>query len=131
MRVRKIKATAPIYSGDMGPPPTDMVGVALETWNDVTRELTAAGVVLTKLDRRNMINLAMAAQHGHDAQLDIEQNGLKSITERGEVKNGSFTIQTTAALTYLRISAAYGLTPASRNKVTVVQKAATNPFAEL
>ena len=125
------RTNEPEFAGSIGDPPEDMEGVALETWRQFVDELTEAGVVLTQIDRRNVINLCEAAQHCHDAQEDIKRSGLKAITERGETKNQSFTIQTTAATTFLRISSAYGCTPASRGKVTVPTKPKTNKFADL
>ena len=127
----RVRKNEPEFVGDIGEPPAEMDGVALETWHQFVGQLSAAGVQLTQIDRRNVINLCEAAQHCHDAQEDIKANGLKAITERGETKNQSFTIQTTAATTFLRISSAYGCTPASRGKVTVPTKPKPNKFADL
>lgn len=119
------------FTGSLGPPPLGMGGVALATWQEFVGELTGAGIALTQIDRRNIINLCEAAQHCHDAQVDIKEHGLKSITERGETKNQSFTIQTTAAATFLRISSAYGCTPSSRGKIHGPPKAAANDFDDI
>jgi len=128
---RRVRENEPEFEGGIGDPPAGMGGVALDTWREFVGELTAAGVVLTQIDRRNVINLCEAAQHCHDAQEDIKAQGLKAMTERGETKNQSFTIQTTAATTFLRISSAYGCTPASRGKVVVPKKPKANKFDDL
>lgn len=65
------------------------------------------------------------------ASADLVARGHISITERGETKNPSFTIKTSAQGIANRGLAALGLTPTTIGKIPSGKKEEDNPFANL
>lgn len=64
------------------------------------------------------------------ASADLVARGHISITERGETKNPSFTIKTSAQTTANRGLAALGLTPTTIGKIPGEPEKESNPFAD-
>lgn len=64
------------------------------------------------------------------ASADLLERGHISVTERGETKNPSFTIKTSAQNTAHKYLTALGLTPTSIGKLIGSKKEEINPFAE-
>ena len=64
------------------------------------------------------------------ASADLIERGHISVTERGETKNPSFTIKTSAQTTAHKYLVALGLTPTSIGKLIGSKKEEYNPFAE-
>ena len=65
------------------------------------------------------------------ASKDLNERGHISITERGETKNPSFTIKTSAQQTAHRYLSALGLTPTTIKNLVKPAGSETNPFKEL
>lgn len=65
------------------------------------------------------------------ASNDLIERGHISITERGETKNPSFTIKTSAQTVAYRYLTALGLTPASAKKLTMSADEEGNEFSGL
>lgn len=65
------------------------------------------------------------------ANRDLIERGHISVTERGETKNPSFTIKTSAQTTAHKYLTALGLTPTSIGKLIGSKKEESNPFADL
>jgi P27 family predicted phage terminase small subunit len=126
-----VRKNEPEFREGLGAPPERLGPVALAAWADFVEVMGDAGIVLTKMDRSNLIEYCDARQASEDAQADIDATGQKSITERGETRNVSLVTKSQAARTILNFCSAYGLTPASRGKVTVPTKPKANKFADL
>jgi P27 family predicted phage terminase small subunit len=64
------------------------------------------------------------------ASEDLKKRGHISITERGETKNPSWTIKTSAQMAAHKYLTALGLSPTSIGKLTAIKKEDENPFAD-
>ena len=64
------------------------------------------------------------------ASEDLKTRGHISITERGETKNPSWTIKTSAQMAAHKYLTALGLSPTSIGKLTALKKEDDNPFAD-
>ena len=62
------------------------------------------------------------------ASEDLKKRGHLSITERGETKNPSWTIKTSAQMCAHRYLTALGLSPTSIGKLTGIKKPEANDF---
>ena len=64
------------------------------------------------------------------ANRDLLERGFIAITERGETKNPSWTVKTSATATAQKGLTALGITPTDLGKLTAGDKPKDNPFAE-
>ena len=64
------------------------------------------------------------------ASKDLQERGHISITERGETKNPSFTIKTSAQQIAHRYLSSLGLTPTTIGNLIGRKPTVTNPFEE-
>ncbi len=64
------------------------------------------------------------------AEEDLNERGHISHSERGEVKNQSFTVYATAQSLAQKGLSALGLTPTTLGKIVTQPKEDTNPFSE-
>jgi P27 family predicted phage terminase small subunit len=108
-----------------------------------TRELTPQGQaawirLCAQLDHLGYLSptyadwITMAADAIGDVEIaceDLRARGHITITERGEVKNPSFTIKVSAQTTAYRYLTALGLSPTAIGKLAGTPKAEENPFA--
>lgn len=114
----------------IGPPPSDFVGVALEKWKEVSAILNERGTA-TSDDRGALQILCLAFAAHQRATETIERMGDVLESERGFTRNPACLNQTGAAGTIAKLSAQFGLTPASRGKLKTPQKQEANPFESL
>lgn len=120
----------PKYRTPVGKPPEILAGVALETWQKISNEMTAAGTI-SNVDAEALLAYCTAVQDLHDTYEDIETFGRIVETERGLVKNPAFTIRATALTQIKAFACEFGLTPASRGKVKGSPDEKKNKFADL
>lgn len=109
-----------------------------------TRELTPEGSrafdrICAELDALGYLSptysemITIAADALGDIEIasdDLKKRGHISITERGETKNPSWTIKTSAQMAAHKYLTALGLSPTSIGKLTGIKKEEENPFAD-
>lgn len=99
-------------------------------WNRICTQLAAIGVL--KETFAETITIAASAIGDIEiASRDLALRGHISITERGETKNPSFTIKTSAQGTAHRYLTSLGLTPTSIGKLVGMDREESNPFDDL
>ena len=104
--------------------------LAMKSWDRICSELEHIGVL--KPIYADLITIAADALADIEiASNDLTERGQISITERGETKNPSFTIKTTAQGVAFKYLSALGMSPTSIGKIAGVQKEESNPFLEL
>jgi P27 family predicted phage terminase small subunit len=114
----------------IGDPPGHLRGDALEKWNEIAAELVTVGTI-ARVDRTALETLCLAYQRLREAQQHVDDLGV--IFEdpmKGWVKNPACTVVTAENQIIARLSAEFGITPASRGKVAAPQKDLGNPFDE-
>jgi len=98
-------------------------------WDRLCGELEKLGVLVPAY--ADSITIAAGAIGDIEiASRDLSERGHISLTERGETKNPSFTIKTSAQTIAHRYLTALGLTPTTIGKLTGAKKEETNPFLE-
>ena len=110
--------------------PTMTLGAeGLQAFKRLSVELDAIGIL--KPSFAEMITLAADALGDIEiASADLRERGHISFTERGETKNPSWTIKTSAQSIAFRLLTGLGLSPTAIGKLTGVQKEEVNEFAE-
>lgn len=89
------------------------------------------GIGQLKPSFAEMITLAADALGDIEiASADLRKRGHISITERGETKNPSWTIKTSAQSIAFRLLTGLGLSPTAIGKLSGVKKEELNEFAE-
>lgn len=126
---KKYNSSFPKSNSPLGEPPAVLKGFALQVWHDTAPELEAAGIG-TKVEANALACYCQAIADYHAAQTSIDELGLVVKTERGIVKNPSVTIKNQAALHILKFANAFGLTPASRGRVSFTAPEEENEFSE-
>jgi P27 family predicted phage terminase small subunit len=121
---------APKFENLLGKAPPVLRVHALQVWKDTVKELESVGIG-TRVEANALSCYCQAVADFHSAQDEIDKLGLVVITERGAVKNPACTIKNQAMLLIHRFASAFGLTPASRDRVSFTGPVEPNPFAEL
>lgn len=120
----------PKFNSILGEPPAVLRGHALQVWHDTVKELATAGIG-TRVEANALSCYCQAIADFHQAQAEIDRLGLVVITERGAVKNPAATIKNQAMLMVHKFATAFGLTPASRDRVSFTAPDEYNEFADL
>ena len=119
------------FSGPLGPPPSVLSGKALEIWNEVSPQLVDAGIA-KRVSADALSCYCQAVADYHEAQFEINKHGMLVMNERGLAKNPACTLKNQSFTHILRFASAFGLTPASANRVPMPKGAEeSNPFADL
>lgn len=111
----------------IGPPPAEFTGVALEKWKELSKILDERGTATTD-DRGVLQILCLAYAAHHKATETIERYGDILQSERGWTRNPACLNQNGAAGTIAKLSAQFGLTPASRGKLKAPPKEEAGDF---
>lgn len=99
-------------------------------WNRICTEMDKLGIL--KPTYADFVTIAAGAVGDIEiASRDLVERGHISITERGETKNPSFTIKTSAQQIAHRYLSALGLTPTTIGKLVGVEKQEYNPYEGL
>ena len=126
---KKVRDEIDVKIGDVSPT-YELAPEGLAAWERICREMDKLGV-LSPTYADFMTIAAGAVGDIEIASRDLVARGHISITERGETKNPSFTIKTSAQTVAHRYLTALGLTPTSIGKLVGVQKEEANEFADL
>lgn len=111
-------------------PTYDLSPEGAAAWNRICRDMEKLGVLKPAFS--DFITIAAGAVGDIEiASRDLVARGHISVTERGETKNPSFTIKTSAQTVAHRYLSALGLTPTSIGKLVGIQNEETNEFADL
>jgi len=130
-KAQKPPAPMPKFESRFGDAPEVLTGKALEIWNETAAELQTAGIG-TRVEANALACYCQAVADFHHAQAEIEKHGLVVKTERGFSKNPAVTIKNQAFQHIIKFASAFGLTPATRNKVAfTAPDEEVNPFLEL
>jgi P27 family predicted phage terminase small subunit len=103
---------------------------AQRAWDRLVRVMDDLGI-LSPSWSETMTIAAGAIGDIEIAAKDLNERGHISITERGETKNPSFTIKTSAQQTAHRYLSALGLTPTTIKNLVKPDKKGSNPFMDL
>lgn len=121
----------PVMKSQIQGPPDYFRGEALKMWNRIVPELSEMGIIY-EVDRPAMEALCLSYQRLREAQEAIDEHGVViDDPMKGLIKNPACTVATAENNTIARLSAEFGLTSASRGKVTAPPKAKTNKFSEI
>ncbi len=111
-------------------PTRELSPEGFKAWERICAELEGIGYMSPTY--AEMITIAADAIGDIEiASNDLITRGHISITERGETKNPSFTIKTTAQSIAYKYLTALGLSPTAIGKLTGAKKEEVNPFEEL
>jgi len=126
---KKVRDEIEPETGEVSPT-YDLSAEGASAWNRICRELEKLGVL--KPAFADFITIAAGAVGDIEiASRDLVARGHISLTERGETKNPSFTIKTSAQTVAHRYLTALGLTPTSIGKFTGLKSEEANEFADL
>ena len=103
---------------------------AERAWNRIFSVMLEMGI-LSPAFADSMTIAAGAIGDIEIASRDLTERGHISITERGETKNPSFTIKTSAQQIAHRYLSSLGLTPTSIGNLIGKKQEESNPFADL
>ena len=99
--------------------PDHLTGAARVEWDRITRELHALGII-TKIDRAALAAYCMAWLDFVYASKMVDEEGEVVTSEKGgKYLNPWVGIKTSSMDRLVRISAEFGMTPASRTKIKV------------
>jgi len=111
--------------------PTMPLGAEAErAFKRVCQQLDGIGV-LSPTYAETITQAAHALGDIEIASRDLDQRGHISITERGEIKNPSWTIKTSAQATAHKYLMSLGLSPTAIGKLTGTKPDDENPFKDL
>ena len=126
---KKVRDEIEAVTGEVAPT-YDLSPEGAAAWNRICGEMDKLGV-LSPTYADFMTIAAGAVGDIEIASRDLVARGHISVTERGETKNPSFTIKTSAQTVAHRYLTALGLTPTSIGKLVGVSKEEANEFADL
>ena len=126
---RRVRKDEPEFSGGFGDPPKGMPERALDEWQVVAPLLEETGMG-SPVERKALEAYCYAVEAFHQANDDLQKYGSVVETERGWVRNPACLNQNAAMGMILKFSQQFGLTPASRGKISGEPKKKENPFAE-
>ena len=110
--------TAPVYKNDIPPAPDHLSRDALIEWGRVSNDLYALGL-LTKMDRAALAAYCQAYGRWVDAEGQLAISGFTIETTNGNVIQHPLVGIANQAMEHMRkFLIEFGLTPASRNKVS-------------
>lgn len=110
-------------------PTMDLTPEGMKAWGRICFELEAIGVMSPTFAEV----ITQAADSLGDIEIasrDLRERGHISVTERGEVKNPSWTMKCSAKADAFRYLSALGLSPTAIGKLVGAKKPEENPFAE-
>ena len=111
-------------------PTFDLTPEGLQAWHRICAEMDKLGILSPTY--ADFVTIAAGAVGDIEiASRDLATRGHISITERGETKNPSFTIKTSAQQVAHRYLSALGLTPTSIGKLIGATKEEENEFEGL
>lgn len=126
----KIRENEPEPSTGKVLPTMDLSPQGKKAWDRICIELENLGVMSPTW--ADTITIAAGAIGDIEiASDDLIARGHISITERGETKNPSFTIKTTAQTIAHKYLSSLGMSPTSIGKLVGTKKEEVNPFDEL
>lgn len=120
---------APKFDSILGKPPAVLRGHALQVWNETVVELESAGIG-TKVEANALSCYCQAIADFHAAQYEIDKLGLVVKTERGFTKNPAQTVKNQSMFMIHKFASAFGLTPASRDRVSFTAPKKSNKWAQ-
>ena len=119
---------SPATSG-FGPPPPDLGDVGIFRWNEISTILENRGIDGVEF-RGPLFILCQAYEDHADARANVKAVGTTITSERGTTRNPDCLNVNNAAGTIAKLSAQFGLTPASQGKLKMKKKEESNPFDE-
>jgi P27 family predicted phage terminase small subunit len=126
---RKVRDEVDVEAGEVVPT-FDLTPEGRMAWHRICAEMDKLGILSPTY--ADFVTIAAGAVGDIEiASRDLAQRGHISITERGETKNPSFTIKTSAQQIAHRYLSALGLTPTSIGKLVGVAKDEENEFEGL
>jgi P27 family predicted phage terminase small subunit len=113
-----------------GPPPTELGTIGVFRWNEISEILAGRGIDGVEF-RGPLLILCQAYEDHAEARANIKAIGTTIVSERGTTRNPDCLNVNNAAGTIAKLSAQFGLTPASQGKLKLKKKEESNPFADL
>jgi P27 family predicted phage terminase small subunit len=113
-----------------GPPPPELGEVGVFRWKEISKILTGWGVDGDEF-RGPLLILCQAYEDHAEARENIKKVGTTITSERGTTRNPDCLNVNNAAGTIAKLSAQFGLTPASHGKLKLKAKQESNPFEDL
>ena len=115
------RANEPRYSLGIGEPPDWLDNSALEEWNRVAPDLESAGVC-APVENSMLAAYCLAVSHLRKAQAEVFRDGVTYMSEQGPKKHPAMTVIKDCQSTIRQFAAEFGMTPASRSKVSAKPK---------
>ena len=117
-------------SKGFGQPPPELSEVGIFRWQEISKILTGRGVDGVEF-RGPLLILCQAYEDHAEARANIKAVGTTITSERGTTRNPDCLNVNNAAGTIAKLSAQFGLTPASQGKLKMKKKEESNPIADL
>jgi P27 family predicted phage terminase small subunit len=127
---KKARKDEPEAAGGKVVPTMPLGDEAARAFQRVCEQLDGIGV-LSPTYAETITQAAHALGDIEIASRDLDKRGHISITERGEAKNPSWTIKTSAQGTAHKYLMSLGLSPTAIGKLTGTKTEEENPFAHL
>lgn len=100
------------------PPPLFLDDDATAEWERIAPELEDIGI-LAEIDETALAAYCVAVSRWKRAEKDIEENGITVDSQTGTKKNPSCTVANEALAQMRAFGSEFGLTPASRSRISV------------
>jgi P27 family predicted phage terminase small subunit len=110
--------------------PRHVTGIARREWHRLTRELHAVGL-LTQVDRAALAAYCTAYGRWVEAETELAKGGLTVTTPKGfEIASPYVGIANKAIELMGKFASQFGMTPASRSKISLPSPEEDDPFEE-
>lgn len=129
---RSLNKTEPKPSGKRPPCPAHIQGEAKKEWNRVTKQLLAQGL-LSEVDRAALAAYCQAWARWVQAEEEMRKQDfcMVTLTDKGyPVVSPWLGVANQSMKQMLRFLTEFGMTPASRSKVTVIKEAELDDYEE-
>lgn len=125
----RARANEPNLPAGLGEPPEWMDTPATEEWKRVAPDLEAAGVT-SRVESTALAVYCQAVSRMRLAEKEIFRDGITIMTEGGLKKHPAVGIAERAAVIIKAFASEFGMTPASRSKVSAKPGTEQNPDNE-
>lgn len=127
---KKARKNEPVLQGGFGKPPPTLNAIGIKAWIETAKELEAIGIG-SLVERTALECYCRAVQEAHAAYEEIDANGAVIDGAYGKSRNPACLNMSAAWGHILKFAIQFGLTPASRSKLTGTSKDIPNEFEGL
>lgn len=128
---RPLNKNEPQFTREIPECPDHLDAVAREEWERITQELYRLNL-LTTVDRAALAAYCQAWSRWTEAELNLRKTGMVVKTKDGyPLLNPYLSVINKTLLQMRAFLTEFGLTPASRSRISVPTKQTTNPYAAL